>query len=51
MYVVGMAKPVYMTRPRMMTAAGVKAWTSVREVAATVRKNMDIMSVAKKLIR
>jgi hypothetical protein len=35
----------------MMTAAGVKAWTSVREVAATVRKNMDIISVAKKLIR
>jgi len=46
-----MAKPVYMTRPKMRMAAGARACTSDLDREAMERKNMDITMVRVKEIR
>jgi hypothetical protein len=47
-YVVGIAKPEYNTKAKMMTAAGVSACMRDLESDATERKNMDMVRVMRK---
>ena len=51
MYPVGIAKPVYMMKAKMNTAAGAIASDSERDNAAIERKNIDIVKTQTKLKR